>query len=228
MQTEPTRELGTDRVRVLVVDDSELFRTGLQAVLTSEGFEVANAASGEAALRQVGVFRPHVVVMDMGMPGMSGSEATRQILHAAPDTFVMMLTGSEGADVLEAVRAGASGYVLKGADLSDIVKAIHATAAGQSPFAPQVAGALLAMVRDSPVADERGVGVALSARERQVLSLLANGCNNGEIADRLYISPSTVKNQVSGLLLKLDVDNRIQAACVAIRAGLVDDFVSFS
>jgi DNA-binding NarL/FixJ family response regulator len=226
MQTEPTRELGTERVRVLVVDDSELFRTGLQAVLMGEGFEVANAGGGEAALRQVGAFRPHVVVMDMGMPGMSGSEATRRILEAAPETFVMMLTGSEGADVLEAVRAGASGYVLKGADLSDIVKAIHATAAGQSPFAPQVAGALLAMVRDSPVADERGVGVALSARERQVLSLLANGCNNGEIADRLYISPSTVKNQVSGLLSKLDVDNRIQAACVAIRAGLVDDFVS--
>jgi DNA-binding NarL/FixJ family response regulator len=164
----------------------------------------------------------------MRMPDMSGNEATRRILEAAPDTFVMVLTGSEGTDVLEAIRAGASGYQLKGADLSDIVKAIRATAAGHSPFAAQVAGPLLAVVRDAPVAVGRGVGTVLSARERQVLTLLANGCNNAEIADRLYISPSTVKHQVSGLLSKLDVDNRIQAACVAIRAGLVDDTVSFS
>jgi DNA-binding NarL/FixJ family response regulator len=225
---ERTREGGTERLRVLVVDDSELFRTGLRAMLLSEGFDVAVAASGEAALGQVGTFRPDVVVMDMGMPGMSGSEATRRILEAAPDTFVMMLTGSEGADVLEAVRAGASGYLLKAADLSDIVKAIRATAAGHSPFAPQVAGALLALVRDSPVVDEPGVSIVLSARERQVLTLLAHGCHNAEIARRLYISESTVKHQVSGLLLKLGVDNRIQAACVAIRAGLVDDSVSLS
>jgi DNA-binding NarL/FixJ family response regulator len=228
MQTERTRERGTEHLRVLVVDDSELFRTGLQALLLSEAFEVANAASGEAALGQLAAFRPDVVVMDMGMPDMSGNEATRRILEAAPDTFVMVLTGSEGADVLEAIRAGASGYQLKGADLSDIVKAIRATAAGHSPFAAQVAGPLVAMVRDTPVAVGRGVGTVLSARERQVLTLLANGCNNAEIADRLYISPSTVKHQVSALLLKLDVDNRIQAACVAIRAGLVDDTVSFS
>ena len=228
MHTQRPRERGTERLRVLVVDDSELFRTGLQALLLSEAFEVANAASGEAALGQLAAFRPDVVVMDMGLPDMSGNEATRRILEAAPDTFVMVLTGSEGADVLEAIRAGASGYQLKGADLSDIVKAIRATAAGHSPFAAQVAGPLVAMVRDTPVAVGRGVGTVLSARERQVLTLLANGCNNAEIADRLYISPSTVKHQVSGLLLKLDVDNRIQAACVAIRAGLVDDTVSFS
>jgi DNA-binding NarL/FixJ family response regulator len=228
MRTQTTLERSTERLRVLVVDDSELFRTGLQALLQSDGFEVANAASGVAALRQLASFCPDVVVMDMAMPDMSGNEATRRILEAAPDTFVMVLTGSEGADVLEAIRAGASGYQLKGADLSDIVKAIRATAAGHSPFAAQVAGPLLAMVRDTPVADGRGVGAALSARERQVLTLLANGCNNAEIADRLFISPSTVKHQVSGLLLKLDVENRIQAACVAIRAGLVDDSVSFS
>jgi DNA-binding NarL/FixJ family response regulator len=228
MQAQPTREESTERLRVLVVDDSELFRTGLRAVLLSEGFDVATAAGGEAAIEQAVGFRPHVVVMDMGMPGISGSEATRRVLEAAPETFVMMLTGSEGADVLEAVRAGASGYLLKGADLTDIVQAIRATAAGQSPFAPQVAGALLPVVRDSLAAGEQGVAVALSPRERQVLALLASGCNNGEIAHRLYISPSTVKNQISGLLSKLAVDNRIQAACVAIRAGLVDDTRSFS
>jgi DNA-binding NarL/FixJ family response regulator len=227
MRAERTREPGIERLRVLVVDDSELFRTGLRALL-SEAFEVASAGSGDAALRQVVSFRPDVVVMDMGMPGMSGSDATRRILQASPTTFVMVLTGSEGGDVLEAIRAGASGYLLKSADVTDIVKAIRATAAGQSPLAPQIAGALLATVRDRPAAEERGVGVALSARERQVLTLVASGANNVEIARRLYISQSTVKSQISGLLSKLEVENRIQAAGVAIRAGLLDDSISVS
>jgi DNA-binding NarL/FixJ family response regulator len=226
MHAESTREPGTEQLRVLVVDDSELFRTGLQALL-SEDFEVASAASGDAALRQVVAFRPDVVVMDMDMPGMSGTDATRRILAAAPSTFVMVLTGSED-EVLEAVRAGASGYLLKSADVSDIVKAIRATAAGHAPFAPQVAGALLATVRDSRVAEAPCVGVALSMRERQVLTLLASGANNVEIARRLYISTSTVKGQISGLLSKLAVENRIQAAGVAIRAGLLDDPISLS
>jgi DNA-binding NarL/FixJ family response regulator len=178
MHTQRTREQGTEPLRVLVVDDSELFRTGLHALLLSEGFEVATAASGAAALRQVGDFRPDVVVMDMAMPDMSGNEATRRIVEAAPDTFVMVLTGSEGADVLDAIRAGASGYQLKGAELSDIVKAIRATAAGHSPFAAQIAGPLLAMVRETPVADGPAVGAMLSGRERQVLTLLVHGCNN--------------------------------------------------
>jgi DNA-binding NarL/FixJ family response regulator len=216
-----TGEQSTAPLRVLVVDDSELFRTGLQSLLASEALEVASAGSGDEALRQIPIFRPDVVVMDMDMPGMSGSDATRRIREAAPSTFVMMLTGSESA-VIEAVRAGASGYLLKSADVTDIVKAIRATAAGHSPFAPQVAGALLAPVRDTATMDDRGVGVALSARERQVLALLASGCNNVEIARRLYISSSTVKTHISGLLAKLHVDNRVQAACIATRAGMVD------
>jgi DNA-binding NarL/FixJ family response regulator len=225
MRDEPTRERSTASLRVLVVDDSELFRTGLRALL-SEAFEVESAASGDAALRQVVTFGPDVVVMDMDMPGMSGNDATRRILELAPATYVMVLTGSECGDVLGAIRAGASGYLLKCADVADIVKAIRATAAGQSPLAPQVAGALLATVREHPLAEERGVGVSLSPRERQVLALLVSGANNLEIARRLYISPSTVKSQISGLLSKLEVENRIQAAGVAIRAGLLDDSTS--
>jgi two-component system, NarL family, response regulator LiaR len=221
MPAPETAEQTNGRLRVLVVDDSELFRTGLQALLSVEAFEVVSAGSGDEALRQVPSFRPDVVVMDMEMPGMSGSETTRQLREIAPETFVMMLTGRQD-DVLEAVRAGASGYLLKSADVTDIVKAIRATAAGQSPFAPQVAGALVATVRDTALIDDRGIGVALSARERQVLALLANGANNVEIARRLYISASTVKTHISCLLTKLHVDNRVQAACVATRAGLVD------
>jgi DNA-binding NarL/FixJ family response regulator len=210
-------------LRVLVVDDSELFRTGLQALLASEALEVAVAGSGDAALELLPTFAPDVVVMDMDMPGLSGSDATRRIREVAPDASVMVLSGNERGDVLGAVRAGASGYILKSTDVSEIVKAIRATAAGQSPFAPQVAGALVAAVRDVATPQPREVDVSLSARERQVLTLLASGCNNVEIAQRLYISASTVKSHISGLLAKLHVDNRVQAACLATRAGLVDE-----
>jgi DNA-binding NarL/FixJ family response regulator len=227
-QAQTATDQAAEPLRVLVVDDSELFRTGLRALLASEAFDVAVAGSGEAAVARLAAFRPNVVVMDMHMPGMSGSEATRRIRAAAPETFVMVLTGSEGDDVLEAVRAGASGYILKSTDVAEIVKAIRATAAGQSPFAPQVAGALVATVRDATTVRPQAVGVALSAREREVLALLANGANNVEIARRLYISASTVKSHISGLLTKLHVDNRVQAACVATRAGLVDDAASLT
>jgi DNA-binding NarL/FixJ family response regulator len=213
-------------LRVLIVDDSELFRTGLRSLLATEGFDLADSASGEAAIRRARCFEPHVVLMDVRMPGMSGIEATRLVLEAAPGTAVMMFTGSSDcSEMLEAVRAGASGYLLKDAGLTDIVKAIRAAAAGYSTIAPQVAGALVANVRENLVASEPAPPMAelpLSARELQVLTLLAAGCDNLEIARRLYVSPSTVKNHVSRLLGKLGVDNRVQAAGYAIRHGLVD------
>jgi DNA-binding NarL/FixJ family response regulator len=218
------------RLRVLVVDDSELFRTGMRTLLASEGFDLADSASGEAAIRRARSFLPHVVLMDVRMPGMSGIEATRLVLEAAPGTAVMMFTGSvDCSEMLEAVQAGASGYLLKDAELADIIKAIRATAAGYSAIAPQVAGALLANVRENLVASQRTSplrAVSLSRRERQVLSLLAAGFDNLDIARQLYISPSTVKNHVSRLLEKLRVDNRVQAAGYAIRHGLVDDPVA--
>jgi two-component system nitrate/nitrite response regulator NarL len=227
MPDETKRDGGRgDRLRVLVVDDSELFRTGLRTLLASEGFDLADSASGEAAIRRAPSFLPHVVLMDVRMPGMSGIEATRLVLEAAPGTAVMMFTGSgDCAEMLEAVRAGASGYLLKDAELADIIKAIRATAAGHSAIAPQVAGALLANVRENLMAARRASPMAalpLSSRERQVLALLVAGCDNVEIARQLYISPSTVKNHVSRLLEKLGVDNRVQAAGYAIRNGLVD------
>jgi two-component system nitrate/nitrite response regulator NarL len=215
-----------ERLRVLLVDDSELLRTGLRSLLAPEDLDLADSASGEAAIRRVRSFRPHVVLMDVHMPGMSGIEATRLVLEAAPGTAVMMFTGSSDcAEMLEAVHAGASGYLLKDADIAEIVRAIRATAAGYSAIAPQVAGALLANVRENLIASERTSPVAelaLSAREKDVLALLAAGCDNVEIGRRLYISPSTVKNHVSRLLEKLGVDNRVQAAGYAIRHGLAD------
>jgi two-component system, NarL family, nitrate/nitrite response regulator NarL len=211
-------------VRVLIVDDHDLFRTGLRALLEEEGFEVADAASGSAGILRASLFAPRVVVMDMHMPGMSGVEATPLMLAAAPEASILMLTiATSEVEVLDAVRAGASGYLLKEAELSDIVVGIRAAAAGHSTIAARVAGHLLLSVRTNDAGSPRvssTKGPELSPRERDVLSLVADGCDNAEIAGRLYLSLSTVKNHVSRLLEKLAVDNRVQAATFAIREGL--------
>ena len=211
-------------IRVLIVDDHDLFRTGLRALLEEAGFEVADSASGPAAIRRAPSFAPDVVVMDMNMPGMTGVEATPLVLEASPLASVLMLTfATDDTRVVEAVRAGASGYLLKDAELAEIAAAIRAAAAGHCAIAPRVASALLQSVRsfESGLARaEAPAGPDLSVREQQVLSLLSEGCDNPEIAARLYLSQSTVKNHVSKLLEKLQVDNRVQAATYAVRHGL--------
>src|SRR5215211_5635421 len=212
-------------IRVLVVDDHDLFRTGLRALLEEEGFEVSDAAGGAEAVRRARGFKPDVVVMDMNMPEMTGVEATPLVLQAAPAASVLMLTiATDDRRVVAAVRAGASGYLLKDALLEEISAGVRAAAAGHSAIAPRVAGALLHSVRSAATASEelaepRDHLPELSARERDVLELLAQGCDNAEIAARLYLSPSTVKNHVSKLLDKLGVRNRVQAATLAIRSG---------
>ena len=212
-------------IRVLVVDDHDLFRTGLRAILEDQGFEVTDASSGPAAVRRAKGFAPDVVVMDMNMPEMSGVEATPLVLEAAPQASVLMLTiATDDARVLAAIRAGASGYLLKNAPLDEIAAGVRAAAAGESAIAPRVAVALIASVRSAAADGEAtappAVAVKLTPREREVLTLLVDGYDNGEIARRLYLSPSTVKNHVSKLLERLGVDNRIQAATFATRNGL--------
>ena len=213
------------RLRVLVVDDHEMFRTGLRVLLEEEEFEVADSSSAEAALRRLGSFRPDVVVLDMNMPGMSGIEAIPFILEAAPDTTVLMLTiARDDERVLDAVQAGAAGYLLKDAELGEIVGAIRAVAAGFGAVASGVAGVLFKTVRGTapPVRQAPAPQIALSRREREVLALLSEGRDNADIARRLYVSSSTVKHHVSRLLEKIGVSNRVQAATFAIRAGLYD------
>jgi DNA-binding NarL/FixJ family response regulator len=221
-----SRQDSAGRVRVLIVDDHDLFRTGLRALLAEEGFEVADAAGGAAALRRVGNLRPDVVVMDLQMPGMSGIETTSRLLEVLPEASVLVLTiASDDRRVIEAVRAGARGYLLKDAPLDEIVAAIRAAAAGQSTIAPRVAGALIEHVRDSDGAPSRDSVAAtpdLSRREREVLELLGEGCDNGEIAQRLVLSQSTVKNHVSRLLEKLGAEDTVQATVYAIRHGLIN------
>ena len=215
-----------NNVRVLLVDDHDLFRTGLGALLEDEGFEVDDVSSEQAALDRIRRFPADLVVMDMNMPGMNGIEATRRMRLAAPETPVLMLTVASSDDgVYLAVHAGASGYLLKDAELGDIVAGIRTAAAGQSAIAPRVAGALLERVRATTRREDSAPAPSLpelSARERQVLSLLASGCDNAEIGQQLFVSSSTVKNHVSRVFEKLGVENRVQAAVYAIGSGLVE------
>jgi DNA-binding NarL/FixJ family response regulator len=215
---------GDRRLKVLVIDDHDLFRTGLRALLEEHGFDVADAAGVSAALRSVRAFAPDVVVMDLNMPDICGIEATPLLLEAAPGTAVLVLTVSTDDErVMDAVRAGASGYLLKDAPLEEIADAITAVAGGQGAIAPSVAPVLLRSVRDAaPKEPPAPVPFTLSRREREVLALLSTGMENQDIARELFVSTSTVKHHVSQVLDKLGAVNRVQAATYAVLAGKHD------
>jgi DNA-binding NarL/FixJ family response regulator len=222
-----TRPPAEDAVRVLVVDDHDLFRTGLCRLIGQEDglAVVAEARSGDDAVTRAAQLLPDVVVMDVNMPGISGVEATRRLLEVSPRSSVLMLTATNDEEkVLDAIIAGASGYLLKNAKLSEIVRGVRAAAAGHSLIAPSVAGSLLARLRRhaSPEKPAR-TAPALTPRELDVLRLLVAGCETIEIGRRLHVSPSTVKHHVSSTLDKLGVENRVQAAVMAVREGLLGD-----
>jgi DNA-binding NarL/FixJ family response regulator len=218
-------ERGVDALRVLLVDDHDLFRTGLRNLLETNGLAIAGeAATGAEAVSSVAELAPDVVVMDLNMPGMTGVEATRQIATAAPLTRVVVLTISdEEEDVLDAIVAGACGYLLKDASIQDLIRGIQAAAVGESLISPHIAAKVLQRLR-ATTADSAGaetIRAELSDREIEVLKLIANGKDNAEIARELVISPKTVKNHISNILMKLQIENRIQAAVYAVRSGIV-------
>jgi DNA-binding NarL/FixJ family response regulator len=212
------------RPRILIVDDHELFRGGLREILEEDGFAVVGEApDGESAARLAAELAPDVVVMDLHMPGISGVEATRRIHDTMPATRVLMLTVSDSEDdVSAAVLAGASGYLIKDAGPEQIVAGARAAAAGEALLSPRVAADLLAGLRRE---DARGSGPEsaprITDREQEVLRLMAAGKNNTEIAEELFISIQTVKNHVSNLLEKLQVENRVQASVYAVRKRLI-------
>jgi DNA-binding NarL/FixJ family response regulator len=212
-----------DPLRVVVVDDHSFYRAGLTRLLRASGVDVvAEAADGEAALRAVIETAPDVVVMDLNMPGISGIDATRRLTEASPATKVLVLTVSaDEADVTSAIIAGASGYVLKDGPVEEVVAGIEAVAAGQSLISPRVASFMLEHLRKSAGEERELAGTRLSNRELEVLGLLAEGRGNQEIAAELVISQSTVRNHISSILLKLQVENRVQAAVRAVRDHLV-------
>ena len=212
-------------VRVLLVDDHDLFRTGLRNLLEERGVQVAGeAAAGAEAVRLVRELAPDVVVMDLHMPGISGIEAIRQIAAIAPLTRVLVLTISDqDEDVLHAILAGACGYLLKDASVDELIRGIEAAALGESLVSPAIAGKVLQQVRATAISPEaaEAVRAELSHRELDVLKLIASGKDNAMIAAELHISPKTVKNHISNILMKLQIENRIQAAVYAVRSGIV-------
>ena len=207
------------------MDDHDLFRTGLRNLLEEQGVQVAGECdNGTDALRSVRELAPDVVVMDLNMPGISGVEATRQISMIAPLTRVLVLTISDqDNDVMDAILAGACGYLLKDSSIGELMQGIRAAAVGESLISPTIASKVLQRVRaSSPLPDiAEQIQTQLSDREIEVLKLIANGRDNADIAAQLHISPKTVKNHISNILMKLQIENRIQAAVYAVRSGLV-------
>jgi len=211
-------------IRVLLVEDHELYRQGLDEMLRGEGFAVVGQAGRGAdgvalALRA----RPDVVVMDLNLPGLPGAEATRRIVAEAPEVCVLVLTISTGSvELLDALLAGARGYLVKGAPLADLARGVRAVAAGELLLGRTVADEVLERVRRGSPGGARPPGIGdLSERERDVLRLMAAGRDNTEIAGELQVGLTTVKHHVSNVLEKLGVENRIQAAVAAVRDGLV-------
>jgi DNA-binding NarL/FixJ family response regulator len=222
-----TAPAGPAPIRVLVVDDQELVRLGFCVILdAADGITVVGeAANGEAAVSQVAAHAPDVVLMDIRMPGMDGLEATRLITRglAATPKVVMLTTFDLDDYVYEALRAGASGFLLKDSPRHDLIAAVRAAAAGDALLAPSVTRRLIeAFARRPPETSPSPSQLAsLTARERDVLLLLARGRSNAEIASVLFVSDATVKTHVGNLLAKLGLRDRIQAVILAYETGIV-------
>jgi DNA-binding NarL/FixJ family response regulator len=212
-------------IKVLICDDQDIVRQGLQLILeTSPGIEVVGIAEdGEQALELIPKSLPDVVLMDLKMPGMNGIQATRLIRDRYPAVHVLALTIFDADEwVFDAIRSGAAGYLLKDMPRDRLVEALRDTVEGKTHVDPAVAGKLLSKLRQVPASASTSVANSLSEREREILSLLAQGLSNADIAARLYLSEGTVGNYVSSIYGKLGVSDRTQAAVWAMRYGLTD------
>ena len=213
-------------IRVLVVDDQELFRRGLTMLLNVEtDIEVVGeAADGASAVRLATDMAPDVVLMDVRMPRQTGIEACTAIKDAAPNARIIMLTVSdEEADLYEAVKNGASGYLLKDSSIEEVAQAVRVVADGQSLISPSMAIKLLDEFKQMSRTDRSSVPTPrLTDRELEVLRLVATGLNNREIAKQLFISENTVKNHVRNILEKLQLHSRMEAVMYAVREKLLD------
>jgi DNA-binding NarL/FixJ family response regulator len=211
------------RIRVIIADDHPLFRDGLRAMFESEpDIElVGEAATGLEAVAVAGRLLPDVALMDIQMPDLDGIEATRRVIAESPNTKVLVVTMFENDDsVLAAMRAGARGYVVKGMRSADAIRAIRAVAEGDAIFGPAIAGRLVSMLAETRQALGPAVFPELTERERQTLDLMAQGHKNAVIAERLHLSPKTVRNYVTSIFDKLQLADRSQAIVRAREAGL--------
>jgi len=217
-------------INVLICDDQEVVRKGLNIILShSEGIQVVGLAKdGEDAVRQAQASQPDVVLMDLKMPKLNGIHATRRIKTAYPHIQVVILTTYDGDEwVFDAIRAGASGYLLKDSSGEEIVTAVTDAVNGRTHLDPQIAGKILAeftRLEQKPIQKKSDDPLleTLTERELSILQLMAQGQSNQEIADALILAPGTVKNNVSTILSKLHANDRTQAVLTALRRGLVD------
>jgi DNA-binding NarL/FixJ family response regulator len=215
-----------DTVRVLIADDHPLFREGMRGRLdrVTDVAVVGEAASGEEAVELAHKLEPHIILMDIKMPGLNGIEATREILRANPQIGILVLTMFEDDDsVFAAMRAGAKGYLLKDSGGEGVVHAIRAVASGEAVFGPGVAERIIGYFSAPRAAAPQRAFPELTEREEEVLSLVAHGKSNREIARQLFVSLKTVRNHVSNILLKLQVADRAQAVIRARDAGMGRD-----
>jgi two-component system, NarL family, response regulator DegU len=210
-------------IRLLLADDHRMLREGLRRSMVEEGFDVVGEAeNGEEAVRLVNELRPDVVLMDVSMPEMDGVEATRVIRSGDTTTRVIMLTMHADTEVLtDAIRAGASGYLVKDCSTDEVADAVRMAANGDTALSPQLAASMLEEVRrletPNPVDDDR----LITKREEEVLQHIADGCSTPEVAERLFISQKTVKNHLASIYQKLDARDRTQAVLQAVRMGIV-------
>ncbi|MBD0021985.1 response regulator [Gordonia pseudamarae] len=210
------------RLRVMVVDDHPMWRDGVARDLTDEGFDVVATADGVgSSARRARAVLPDVVLMDMQLPDGSGVQATAAVLAASPGTRVLVLSASdERDDVLDAVKAGASGYLVKSASKSELVEAVRATGSGQAVFTPGLAGLVLGEYRRMSREPASPAKPTLTERETEVLRHVAKGLSAKQIAGRLGVSHRTVENHVQASLRKLQLGNRVELARYAIENGL--------
>jgi DNA-binding NarL/FixJ family response regulator len=212
-----------DTIRVLIADDHQLFRDGLNALLLSapDAEIVGEAATGKEAIQLAAESQPDVILMDLQMPDMDGIEATRRVVQASPHINVLMVTMFEDdQSVFAAMRAGARGYVLKGAKHDEMLRAIRSVSGGEAIFSPSIAARMMDFFAASRSVIPEETFSDLTDREREILNLIARGESNADIADALTISVKTVRNHVSNIFGKLQVADRAQAVIRAREAGL--------
>lgn len=216
-------------IRIVICDDQAIVTEGLQVILESDPdlTVVAIGQDGAQAIELVAEHQPDIVLMDLKMPGKNGIQATRHIKAHHPEMYVLVLTTYDADEwVFDAIRSGASGYLLKNTPPADLIKAVKKAVAGETPTDSAVAGKLFTHVKRAENNVTPSIGNTdlnkLSEREQEVLQLLAKGLSNKEIAAQLFLSEGTVRNYVSSLFSKLDVSDRTQATLIAVRHGLVN------
>jgi DNA-binding NarL/FixJ family response regulator len=212
------------KIRVLIADDHPVFRFGLHSLVSSmpDMEVIGEATNGETAVELSASLKPDIILMDINMPGLNGIEATRKILKDQPRIGILVITMFDDDSVFDAMQAGARGYLLKGADPEETIRAIQSVANGAAIFSPKVAKRLITYFgrhRDTPQPE---IFPELTEREREILELIAQGLTNPAIAEKLVLSPKTIRNHVSNIFSKLQVSDRSQAIVKARQAGMGD------